>query len=61
MKTFQYDPNKIHYPQIDGRYVKLGSWSFDPDDDECDLAYAEDAIYAWIAWYEFVANRKGTK
>lgn len=59
MSTFQYDPKKIPQPKFDGRYTKLGSWSFDPED-ECDLAYAEDAIYAWIAWYEFVANRKET-
>ena len=60
MKTFQYDPKKTPQPKVDVRYIKLGSWSFDPDDDECDLAYAEDAIYAWIAWYELVANRKET-
>lgn len=58
MTAFQYDPKKIPQPEMLGDYIKLGSWSFDPDDDECDLAYAEDAIYAWIAWYEFIANRK---
>jgi N12 class adenine-specific DNA methylase len=33
---------------------RAGNWSFETDD--MDLEYAEEAIYAWIAWYNFVKD-----
>ena len=31
---------------------QAGNWSFETDD--FDLDYAEEAIYAWVAWYNYV-------
>ena len=32
-----------------------GNWSFETED--MDLEYAEEAIYAWTAWYEYIKNK----
>jgi len=34
---------------------QAGNWSFESGEDD-DLKYAESAIYAWIAWYNFLAS-----
>lgn len=32
---------------------QAGNWSFESSE-EADPDYAEEAIYAWIAWYNFI-------
>ena len=34
---------------------RAGNWSFETED--IDLEYAEEAIHAWIAWYNYIKNK----
>jgi hypothetical protein len=34
---------------------RAGNWSFETEDK--DLEYAEEAIYAWVAWYNYIKNK----
>lgn len=67
---FKYDPNKVpdvkferqwkHDSGHTSQIFRAGNWSLEiPGDD--DLQYAESAIYAWIAWYDFLATQKSNK
>ena len=67
MSTFQYDPNKVpdvklesEWPLEDGtinQVYRAGDWSFETSE-ESDSDYAESAIYAWIAWHDFLSTIK---
>lgn len=62
---FNIDPKKVPNVEFlksweleDGSINNLyqaGNWSFETDD--ADLKYAEEAIYAWIAWYNYIKNK----
>ena len=61
--TFKFDKTKL--PEVEMRdswdledgtlnvVYQAGDWSFESSE-EGDPAYAEKAIYAWIAWYNFI-------
>lgn len=34
---------------------QVGNWSFETEDE--DLKYAEEAIHAWVAWYNYIKNK----
>ena len=65
MSNFIFDRNKIstvevYYPDgvipdNDNNIYEVGDWTFDKRDDG-DIESAETAIYAWIAWYEYLKN-----
>jgi hypothetical protein len=40
----------------DNDIYQAGNWSFEADDK--DLDYAEEAIYAWTAWYNFIKEQQ---
>lgn len=60
---FKFDESKL--PEVEFRdswdledgtinaVYQAGNWSFEAAD-ESDLEYVEGAIYAWIAWYNFI-------
>jgi hypothetical protein len=61
---FLFDESKIpevkeevSYKLQDGTtnivYRTTTGWSFETSEEE-DLGYAEEAIYAWISWYNFI-------
>ena len=62
---FEIDPEKIPEVKLskswkleDGSTNDLyqaGNWSFDTEDIE--LEYAEEAIHAWIAWYNYIKSK----
>jgi hypothetical protein len=64
-EIFDIDPNKIPEVKLtkswelqDGSINNLylaGNWSFETEDE--DLKYAEEAIHAWIAWYNYIKNK----
>ena len=65
---FNYKPEKVpdiklerEWPLEDktiNQVYRAGDWSFETSE-EANLEYAEGAIYAWIAWYDFLsANKK---
>ena len=62
---FEINPEKIPEVRLskswkleDGSINDLyqaGNWSFETEDKE--LEYAEEAIYAWVAWYNYIKNK----
>lgn len=64
---FKYDPDKVPDVKLEREWAledktinqvyRAGDWSFETAE-ESDLEYAESAIYAWIAWYDFISNIK---
>lgn len=62
---FEINPNKIPKVRLmkswqlaNGKVNDLyqaGNWSFETDDE--DLEYAEEAIHAWVAWYNYIKNK----
>jgi hypothetical protein len=65
---FKYEPDRV--PEInlerewqlkDGstnQVYRAGNWSFETSE-EASTKYAQEGIYAWIAWYDFLsANNK---
>ena len=63
---FNFDEAKVpevkhlkSWPLLDGtenHMYKAGDWSFETDDE--DIEYAESAIYAWIAWKNYLESKK---
>jgi len=61
---FKYDAEKVPDVKIEQSWVlqdkttnqvyRVGDWSFESSED-ADIRYAEEAIYAWIAWRDFLA------
>lgn len=65
---FKYDANLIPDVRLETEWkledgfinqvYRVGNWSFETSE-EANLEYAEEAIYAWVAWYDFLcANKK---
>lgn len=64
---FKYKADKVpdislsnSWPLKDGGECQLyraGNWSFELPDDG-NLVSVEEAIYAWIAWYDFLTTSK---
>ena len=62
---FEYDANKVPDVnlesewQLEDGYVnqvyRAGGWSFETSE-EANIKYAKGAIYAWIAWHDFLAS-----
>lgn len=62
---FKYNPDKVPDVKLERSWkledgnlnevYRAENWSFETSE-EADLEYIESAIYAWIAWYDFVAK-----
>lgn len=62
---FKYDPSLVPDVnlesewQLDGgginQVYRAGKWSFETSE-EANTKYAQEAIYAWIAWHDFLAS-----
>ena len=57
--TFNFDATKIPAIKPSGAYFEANGWFFDADD-ESGLAYVENAVYAWIAWHQFINSQENT-
>jgi len=65
---FKYDPTKVPDVSLEREWqledksvnqvYRAGDWSFETAE-ESDIEYAESAIYAWIAWHDFLQTSKG--
>ena len=67
---FEFDKTKVpevglqhswgmHDGAINDVY-KAGNWSFETAE-EANINYAESAIYAWIAWHNFLQTLEGKR
>ena len=64
---FDYDPNLVPDIQLESEWkledgfpnqvYRAGDWSFETSE-EASLEYAKKAIYAWIAWHDFLLMNK---
>jgi hypothetical protein len=64
-QNFEIDAKKIPEVTLDKSWkledesindlYRAGNWSFDTEDK--DIKYAEEAIYAWIAWYNYIKSK----
>lgn len=65
---FKYESDRVPDVKLESEWpledktinqvYRAGDWSFETSE-EANLEYAEGAIYAWIAWYDFLsANKK---
>jgi uncharacterized protein YecT (DUF1311 family) len=62
---FEYDSRKVpdvnlerEWQMQDGsinQVYRAGNWSFETSE-EASMKYAQEAIYAWIAWHDFLAS-----
>ena len=62
---FEYDADKVPDINLEREWLledgtvnqvyRAGNWSFDTSE-EADTKYAQEAIYAWIAWHDFLAS-----
>lgn len=62
---FKYEPKKVPDIKLERSWkledgslnevYRAQDWSFETAE-EADLEYIEGAIYAWIAWYDFVSK-----
>ena len=60
---FRYDPKLVPEVKLERHWelqdktinsvFRVGDWSFETSE-ESDLEYAKSAIYAWIAWHDFL-------
>ena len=67
MKAFQYDPSRVPDVKLEREWkledgsinqvYRAENWSFETSE-EASIRYAEEAIYAWIAWRDFLAANK---
>ena len=63
--VFQYNPDNVPDINLESEWeledgstnqvYRAGVWSFETSE-EANLEYAQDAIYAWIAWHDFLAS-----
>ena len=61
--VFKYDPEKVPDVKLEREWkledgsinqvYRAGDWSFESSE-ESDVLHAEEAIYAWIAWHDFL-------
>ena len=64
---FEYEPKKAPDVFLESEWTledgsinqvyRAGDWSFESSQDG-DVDYAEEAIYAWIAWRDFLLTGK---
>ena len=64
---FEYEPEKAPDVFLESEWTledgsinqvyRAGNWSFETSE-EADIEYAEQAIYAWIAWRDFLLTSK---
>jgi hypothetical protein len=57
---FEIDRSKIPSVRFQQSWAgsaiyEVGSWSLEEAEDN--IEHAEEAVYAWIAWYEFLRRR----
>lgn len=62
---FKYDPDKVPDVKLEREWIledgnvnqvyRAGDWSFETSE-EANTKYAKEAIYAWIAWHDFLAS-----
>lgn len=60
---FKYNPDKVPDINIESEWqledktvnqvYRAGNWSFETSE-EANIEYAQEAIYAWIAWHDFL-------
>lgn len=65
--TFKYDSNLVPDVKLESEWkledgfvnqvYRAGDWSFETSE-EANLAYAKQAIYAWIAWHDFLKSNQ---
>jgi hypothetical protein len=61
--VFEYDPNLVPDVKLESEWkledgsinqvYRAGDWSFETSE-EANIAYTQKAIYAWIAWHDFL-------
>lgn len=64
---FKYDPNLVPDVRLESEWkledgsvnqvYRAGDWSFETSE-EADLEYARGAIYAWVAWHDFLKSNQ---
>lgn len=62
---FKYNPKKVPEVRLESEWkmedgtvnqvYRAGAWSFETSE-EANLKYAQEAIYAWIAWHDFLKS-----
>jgi len=62
---FEYNADKVPDVNIESEWqledgtvnqvYRAGNWSFETSE-EANIKYAQEAIYAWIAWHDFLAS-----
>lgn len=67
---FKYDPELVPDVKLESEWrledgfinqiYRAGNWSFETCE-ESDVEYAQSAIYAWIAWHDFLVSSGQTK
>lgn len=67
---FKYNADKVPEVRLESEWqledgsvnqvYRAGNWSFETSE-EADVAYAQEAIYSWIAWHDFLITRKSLK
>jgi hypothetical protein len=70
MSIFKYDPEFVPDVNLETEWAlkdgfvnqvyRAGDWSFETSE-EASLEYAKKAIYAWIAWHDFLISNKTVK
>ena len=67
---FKYDPSLVPDVKLESEWAledntvnqvyRAGNWSFETSE-EADAEYAKTAIYAWIAWHDFLVSNNSLK
>lgn len=58
-KSWVLDKKKYSAERV--TYYDVGNWSMsDLPDEDGDVEYARKAALAWIAWFEYLANKEET-
>jgi hypothetical protein len=62
---FEYNGDRVPDVNLEREWVledgsvnqvyRVGNWSFETSE-EASTKYAQEAIYAWIAWHDFLAS-----
>lgn len=63
--VFEYNPDRVPDVNLEREWLledgtvnqvyRAGDWSFETSE-EANVKYAQEAIYAWIAWHDFLAS-----
>lgn len=64
---FEYNPDNVPDVKLENEWklkdgfvnqvYRAGDWSFETSE-EANIAYAQKAIYAWIAWHDFLKSNQ---